>query len=146
MYPGAERHEFGARTGRFDGGTRVVGVGPVVRCIGVTKFFGGVCSLADVSLDLFPGQIVGLVGENGAGKSTLAKVISGVVVPDRGELWIGDERVAHATPRRTRELGVETIYQTLELCDNLSAPANVVLGQEPVSFPLARSSSWTGRQ
>lgn len=109
---------------------------PVVRCVGITKFFGGVCGLADVTLDFFPGEIVGLVGENGAGKSTLTKVISGLITPDRGELWIGNERVLRPTPRRARALGVETVYQTLELCDNLSAPANVVLGQEPVRFSL----------
>jgi simple sugar transport system ATP-binding protein len=119
-----------------DTGARAEPRAPAVRLVGITKFFGGVRGLADVSLDLFGGEIVGLVGENGAGKSTLTKIISGVLTPDLGELWIGGEQVAKATPRRTRDLGVETVYQTLELCDNLTAPANVVLGQEPIRFRL----------
>jgi len=117
-------------------GTRTTERVPVVRCVGLTKFFGGVCGLADVSLDLFAGEIVGLVGENGAGKSTLTKILSGVHSPDRGELWFGSERVGSLTPHRARMLGVETVYQTLELCDNRSAPANIVLGQEPVRFSV----------
>jgi D-xylose transport system ATP-binding protein len=117
-------------------GTREQDRVPVVRCVGLTKFFGGVCGLADVSLDLYAGEIVGLVGENGAGKSTLTKIISGVYAADRGELWFGGQRVSSLTPRRARELGVETVYQTLELCDNRSAPANIVLGQEPIRFSI----------
>jgi ABC-type sugar transport system ATPase subunit len=117
-------------------GTRPNGRVPVVRCVKLTKFFGGVCGLADVSVDLHAGEIVGLVGENGAGKSTLTKIISGVYHPDRGELWFGDHRVRSLTPHRARSLGVETVYQTLELCDNRSAPANIVLGQEPVRFSI----------
>jgi ABC-type sugar transport system ATPase subunit len=117
-------------------GTRAQARVPVIRCVGITKFFGGVCGLADVSLDLYAGEIVGLVGENGAGKSTFTKILSGVLVPDRGELWFGNERVGSLNPRRARALGVETVYQTLELCDNRSAPANVVLGQEPVRFSI----------
>jgi ABC-type sugar transport system ATPase subunit len=123
-------------SGETTTGTRVDERVPVVRCVGLTKFFGGVCGLAEVSLDLYSGEIVGLVGENGAGKSTLTKIISGVYRPDRGELWFGGQRVKSLTPRRARELGVETVYQTLELCDNRSAPANIVLGQEPVRFAL----------
>src|SRR5207248_1918327 len=68
--------------------------------------------------------------------STLTKIISGVHSPDRGELWFGGERVSSLTPRRARALGVETVYQTLELCDNRSAPANIVLGQEPIRFSI----------
>ncbi len=117
-------------------GTGPHGRVPVVRCVGLTKFFGGVCGLADVSLDLHAGEIVGLVGENGAGKTTLTKIISGVYRPDRGELWFGTNRVRSLTPHRARTLGVETVYQSLELCDNRSAPANIVLGQEPVRFSI----------
>src|SRR5262245_20380145 len=92
---------------------------PLLRCLGVSKFFGGVRALNRVSLDLFPGQIVALVGDNGAGKSTLIKILSGIYQPDEGELWFGNERVERLTSRRARELGVETVYQHLSLCDNL---------------------------
>ena len=71
---------------------------PVVRCIGITKWFGGVQALREVSLDVFPGQVVGLVGDNGAGKSTLVKILSGLHHPDSGELWIEDERIRGLTP------------------------------------------------
>jgi simple sugar transport system ATP-binding protein len=109
---------------------------PLVRCIGVTKFFGGVRALARVSFDLWPGEILGIVGDNGAGKSTLAKVLSGVITPDEGELWFGDVQVHNLTPKKAREWGVEEVYQNLELCDTLDAPANVMLGQEPVNAAL----------
>src|SRR4249920_3248815 len=91
----------------------------LLRCVGVSKFFGGVRALHHVSLDLFPGEIVALVGDNGAGKSTLVKILSGIDQPDEGELWFGDERTERLTARRAREFGVETVYQHLSLCDNL---------------------------
>ncbi len=109
---------------------------PLVRCLGITKFFGGVRAVARVSLDLRGGEIIGLVGDNGAGKSTLAKILSGLVTPDEGELWFGGTRVSNLTAQRARRWGVEMVYQTLELCDNLSAPSNVMLGQEPVRLVL----------
>src|SRR5581483_5064860 len=109
---------------------------PLVRCRGITKFFGGVRALARVSFDLWPGEIVGIVGDNGAGKSTLAKVLSGVITPDEGELWFGDVRVHNLTPKKARDWGVEEVYQNLQLCDTLDAPANVMLGQEPINLSL----------
>jgi simple sugar transport system ATP-binding protein len=109
---------------------------PLVRCISLTKYFGGVLALNAVSLDLVPGQVVALVGDNGAGKSTLVKILSGIHQADEGEIWVGDRRIEHLNPQRARELGIETVYQNLNLCDNLSAAANVLLGQEPVRFRL----------
>ncbi len=108
----------------------------LLRCVGVSKFFGGVRALHDVSLDLFPGEIVALVGDNGAGKSTLVKILSGLYQPDEGELWFGAERAQRLTARQARAYGVETVYQHLSLCDNLGAAANVMLGQEPVRWQL----------
>jgi ABC-type sugar transport system ATPase subunit len=105
---------------------------PVFRGIGITKYFGGVRALDQVSLDLLPGEIVALVGDNGAGKSTLVKIFSGIYRTDEGDLWLGDLRVPHLTARQARALGIETVYQNLLLCDNLGAAANVMLGQEPV--------------
>jgi ABC-type sugar transport system ATPase subunit len=105
---------------------------PVVRCVGITKYFGGVQALDNVSLDLMPGEIVALVGDNGAGKSTLVKILSGIHQPDDGSIWLGDVEVKHLTTKRAREFGIETVYQQLFLCDNLGAAANVMLGQEPV--------------
>jgi simple sugar transport system ATP-binding protein len=89
-----------------------------------------------VSLDVYPGEVLGLVGDNGAGKSTLTKVMSGVESPDDGELWIGGETIGHLTPQTARARGIETVYQQLALCDNLSGVDNVLLGQEILQFSL----------
>jgi D-xylose transport system ATP-binding protein len=105
---------------------------PVVRAAGVTKYFGGVRALENVSLDFIPGEIVALVGDNGAGKSTLVKILSGICQPDEGSIWLGDTEVRQLDPGRAREFGIETVYQQLFLCDNLGAAANVMLGREPV--------------
>jgi ABC-type sugar transport system ATPase subunit len=85
---------------------------------------------------LHAGEVIGLVGDNGAGKSTLIKTLSGLLSPDRGSIWLDGVRLQHLNPARARELGMETVYQDLALCDNLDAVANVVLGQEPVRMRL----------
>jgi ABC-type sugar transport system ATPase subunit len=108
----------------------------VLRCEGIVKWFGGVQSLGGVSVCVHAGEVVALVGDNGAGKSTLVKILSGIHQPDAGAIWIGEEEVSHLSPARVREMGVETVYQELALCDNLGPVANVVLGQEPVRFRL----------
>jgi ABC-type sugar transport system ATPase subunit len=105
---------------------------PVVRAVGISKYFGGVRALENVSLDFIPGEIVALVGDNGAGKSTLVKILSGIYQPDEGSIWLGDTEVRQLDPGRAREFGIETVYQQLFLCDNLGAAANVMLGREPV--------------
>ncbi len=111
-------------------------VEPVVRCVEITKWFGGVQALRGITLDVFPGEVVGLVGDNGAGKSTLVKILSGLHHPDSGQLWIGDEEIHGLSPHSARAHGIETVYQDLALCDNLDAAANVTLGQEPVRFRI----------
>jgi D-xylose transport system ATP-binding protein len=107
-----------------------------IRCSGIVKWFGGVQSLAGVSLTVHAGEVVALVGDNGAGKSTLVKTLSGIHQPDAGEIWLGEEKLEHLTATRARSLGVETVHQDLALCDNLDSVANVVLGQEPVRFQV----------
>ncbi|HEX2884157.1 MAG TPA: ATP-binding cassette domain-containing protein [Candidatus Limnocylindria bacterium] len=92
--------------------------------------FGGVRAVDHVSIDLHEGEIVGLVGGNGAGKSTLMKVLSGALIPDSGEVSVRGEPAHIANPRDAKTYGIETIYQTLALADNLDAPANVFLGRE----------------
>jgi D-xylose transport system ATP-binding protein len=83
-----------------------------------------------VSIDLRPGEVVGLVGGNGAGKSTLMKVLSGAQRPDSGEIRNNGEPVAIMKPRDAKKYGIETIYQTLALADNVDAAANMFLGRE----------------
>jgi D-xylose transport system ATP-binding protein len=97
--------------------------------------FGGVHAVAGVSVDLHEGEVVGLVGGNGAGKSTLMKVLSGAQLPDSGEIYVNGERATIQNPRDAKAYGIETIYQTLALADNLDAPANVFLGRE-LTLPI----------
>ncbi len=103
---------------------------PLVEMRNITKTFGGVHAVEDVSLDLYPGEVVGLLGHNGAGKSTLIKILAGVHAPDAGEIYVNGQPVWIHSPRDARALGIETIYQTLALADNLDATANLFLGRE----------------
>ena len=103
---------------------------PLVQMEGIDKSFGGLRALADVSVDLFPGEVVGIVGHNGAGKSTLIKILSGALRRDSGEIRIEGAVADINNPRDARALGIETIYQTLALADNLDASANIFLGRE----------------
>ena len=103
---------------------------PLVQMSGIDKSFGGLRALADVSVDLFPGEVVGIVGHNGAGKSTLIKILSGALGRDSGEIRIEGAVADINNPRDARALGIETIYQTLALADNLDASANIFLGRE----------------
>ena len=94
--------------------------------------FGGVHAVDDVHMDLHAGEVVGLVGGNGAGKSTLMKVLAGAQAADSGEIKVDGRAVAIHSPRDAKSYGIECIYQTLALADNLDAPANVFLGRELV--------------
>ena len=110
---------------------------PLLQLRGVKKNFGAVDALRGVDFEVFPGEIVGLVGDNGAGKSTMIKIVSGVEAASDGEILIdGVPRVFHS-PRDANLLGIETVYQDLALCDNLDVVANLFLGRETVQpeFP-----------
>ena len=97
---------------------------------GLTKRFGAIEALTDVSLAIEAGEVVGLMGDNGAGKSTLVKMVAGNFPPSSGEIRL-DGRVTHFhNPDDARIKGIEVVYQDLALCDNLTAAANVFLGRE----------------
>jgi simple sugar transport system ATP-binding protein len=96
----------------------------------VSKHFGAIQALTDVSLTLHGGEVVGLMGDNGAGKSTLVKIIAGNFPPSGGTLAMEGRPVAFHKPSDARAQGVEIVYQDLALCDNLSAAENVYLGRE----------------
>ncbi|MBD1549511.1 ATP-binding cassette domain-containing protein [Roseibium aggregatum] len=95
--------------------------------------FGGVHAVDHASVDLYPGEVVGLLGHNGAGKSTLIKCLSGAYRADSGEIRINGDRVQIHSPRDARKYNIETIYQTLALADNLDAASNLFLGRELVT-------------
>jgi D-xylose transport system ATP-binding protein len=103
---------------------------PLVEMRHINVAFGGVHAVRDVTLNLFRGEVVGLVGGNGAGKSTLMKVLSGAQRADSGEIVIDGQPRTIANPRDAKAFGIECIYQTLALADNLDAPANLFLGRE----------------
>jgi simple sugar transport system ATP-binding protein len=103
---------------------------PILQVKDLYKRFGGLVAVDHVSLDIHPGEVVGLLGDNGAGKSTLIKMISGAYKPDGGHILLNGEVVSFATPLEARRHGIETIYQDLALCENLDASANIFLGRE----------------
>ncbi len=106
---------------------------PLVELRDISIAFGGIKAVDHVSVDLHPGEVVGLLGHNGAGKSTLIKCLSGAYKADSGEIRINGEKVEINDPRDARALNIETIYQTLALADNLDAASNLFLGRELVS-------------
>jgi ABC-type sugar transport system ATPase subunit len=107
---------------------------PLLRCADLSKYYGGLAALRDITFEAFPAELICLVGDNGAGKSTLVKTVTGLQSPDSGEIWLGGQRIDRLSAHQVRLLGIETVHQDLGLCDNLSAEANIVLGREPIRF------------
>jgi D-xylose transport system ATP-binding protein len=103
---------------------------PLVEMRDVSVAFGGIKAVDHASLDLYPGEVVGLLGHNGAGKSTLIKVLSGAYKRDAGTIMVDGREAEINNPRDAKALGIETIYQTLALADNVDAAANLYLGRE----------------
>jgi len=103
---------------------------PVLELRGIGKEFGAIRALHDVDLQVFPGEVVGLMGDNGAGKSTLVKIIAGNFRPTVGEVRFDGDAVHFYRPIDARAVGIEVVYQDLALADNLTAAANVFLGRE----------------
>ena len=108
---------------------------PLVEMRDISIAFGGIRAVDGVSLDLYPGEVVGLLGHNGAGKSTLIKCLSGAYHADSGEFFVDGKPATITSPRDSRDLNIETIYQTLALADNLDAASNLFLGRE-ITTPL----------
>lgn len=103
---------------------------PLVEMKNISIAFGGIHAVDDVSVDLYPGEVVALVGHNGAGKSTLIKILSGAYKRDKGTILVNGEEAHITNPRDAKKYGIETIYQTLALADNVDAAANLFLGRE----------------
>ena len=118
--------EASATTKAVDPAPRV----PLVEMRDMRISFGGVHAVDGVTVDLYPGEVIGLVGGNGAGKSTLIRALSGARPADAGEIRINGELVSINNPRDAKSYGIETIYQTLALADNIDAAGNMFLGRE----------------
>ena len=115
---------------------------PLIRMRGISKAFGAVQALLGVDLELYPAEVLGLVGDNAAGKSTLMKVLTGVHHPDAGEIWFNSGQIVLHSPRESRALGIEMIYQNLALARNLDVVANVFLGREHARPVLGGILRW----
>lgn len=105
---------------------------PLLEVRNLSKSFGPVQALKDLSMQVNAGEVVALAGDNGAGKTTLIKAISGVYKPTAGEVLLEGQPVSFNSPQEAREKGIETIYQDLALADNLTIGANIFLGREPM--------------
>ena len=96
----------------------------------LTKRFGGLVAVNNVSMEIKEGEVVGLLGDNGAGKSTLIKMVSGVHRPDEGQIFFKGKEVKIDSTRKALSIGIETLYQDLSLAENLNAYSNIFLGRE----------------
>lgn len=104
---------------------------PLVEMIEIAKHFGSIQALKDVDMNVYPAEVVGLVGDNAAGKSTLMKVLSGVHLPSTGQIRFEGRPASIGSPHDARDLGIEMVYQDFALAGNLSIKANIFLGREP---------------
>jgi fructose transport system ATP-binding protein len=106
---------------------------PILQARGLTKKYGTVVALNNADFDLYPGEILGVIGDNGAGKSTLIKALCGAVMPDHGEIKLDGKPVHFRSPQDGRKAGIETVYQNLALSPALSIADNMFLGREIMS-------------
>ncbi len=103
---------------------------PLVQMSEIYKHFGGIHAVEGVSVDLYPGEVVGVLGHNGAGKSCLMRILSGAMLPSGGKIYVNGEAADLRSPQDAKHYGIETIYQTLALANHLDAAQNLFLGRE----------------
>jgi len=103
---------------------------PILEARGIVKHYGHVVALDGADLELYPGEILAIIGDNGAGKSTLIKALSGALQPDEGEILLDGEQAHFHSPRDARRAGIETVYQDLAVAPSLDIASNIFLGRE----------------
>ena len=103
---------------------------PILKAQGLIKRFGRVTALDGTDFELYPGEILAVIGDNGAGKSTLIKALTGALIPDSGQVFLDGNEVHFKTPQDARGSGIETVYQTLAVAPALDISANMFLGRE----------------
>ena len=108
----------------------------VVELKNITKRFPGVVAMKSMCIGIRPGEIHGLIGENGAGKSTLIKVLTGVNIPEEGEIFVDGKKVSFRNPVQAREAGIACVYQELNIVKQLSVTDNVFMGRSIKKGPL----------
>ena len=119
-----------ATEGAPDFGTTRTAVTPVLQAKGLTKRYGRVTAMASGDLELYPGEILAVIGDNGAGKTSLIKALSGALIPDSGEIYLDGRQVHFRNPMDARAAGIETVYQTLAVAPGLDIADNLFLGRE----------------
>ncbi|MQY58695.1 MAG: ATP-binding cassette domain-containing protein [Clostridia bacterium] len=117
-----------------EGGDIISKSEPILELRGMCKYFGGVHALEDVDFELYPNEVLALVGDNAAGKSTLIKIIAGVYQPTKGEIYIEGKEIEIHSPRAAMDLGIATVYQDLALVDKLDVVENIFLGRPLTKF------------
>ncbi len=121
---------------------------PILEARGLAKRYGQVVALDGVDFELYPNEIVAVIGDNGAGKSTLIKALSGALQPDEGEIRLDGKRVRFRTPGDARSVGIETVYQDLAVAPSLDIASNIFLGREArrrEGVAVARAAKWAQR-
>jgi fructose transport system ATP-binding protein len=121
-------HEAPATTAEEEAGAD--GRTPILRARRLVKTFGRVVGLDGVSLELYPGEVLAVIGDNGAGKSTLIKCLTGAEIPDEGQIWLEGKPVHFKRPQDARIAGIETVYQGLAVSPALDVASNLFLGRE----------------
>ena len=109
---------------------------PIISVRNLHKWYSGVHALKGVSLDVMPGQALGLVGDNGAGKSTLINILSGLHRQDEGEIWVEGQPTDIRNPKDSMRLGIETIYQYNSMVPIMSISRNMFIGREPLKYAI----------
>src|ERR1700739_3267457 len=119
---------------------------PLLRVTNLGKIFGGLRALEAIDVAVWPGEVVGLVGDNGAGKSTLVRCIAGAYTPDEGEVEVGGAAMGHGGPKRAAELGIEVVHQDLSLVMHGDVTQNLYLNREIRScLPGLKQIGWRGK-
>src|SRR5258707_6270973 len=103
---------------------------PVIQAKGLVKHYGHIIALDEADLEVYPGEVLAVIGDNGAGKSTLIKVLSGAVTPDKGQVFLNGQQVHFTSPIDARRAGIETVYQNLAVAPALTIVENLFLGRE----------------
>ena len=110
---------------------------PVLKAQALVKHYGHIIALDEADLEVYPGEVLAVIGDNGAGKSTLIKVLSGAVIPDKGQVFLNDQPIHFTSPIDARRAGIETVYQNLAVAPALTIVENLFLGRR---CPLPRGS------